>query len=72
MNDDEIIALSLEMRANWIETGNPSLSARDAINSKQPKLIKALDDEQMELVRRIRKLARKHREAAMDSNWLGP
>lgn len=55
--DYEAIHLSLIMRANWIETRDPNMSARDAINSGKTNRLKALSHEQEELVRRLRTLA---------------
>lgn len=57
MTDSEIVAHSLEMWANYIETGKPALSAQDAIRSRQLTLLRPLDEAQRRLVARIRDLA---------------
>ena len=57
-NHSELITSSLHMRANYIETGNVALSAKDAAESNQHKLIKSLDEDQQDLVDQLRKLAR--------------
>lgn len=53
--DGDLRAQALNMWANYIETSNPILSARDATEQKLP--FKALDDSQKRLVLRLRKLA---------------
>lgn len=55
----EMICLSLDMRANWIETGIVTLSASDAIASGRPELVKPLGTDQHHLVVNLRNLARK-------------
>lgn len=70
-SDRDITATALHMRANWIETGNPCLSAEDALDHRRawerdtkyesrsnprPPLPKKLTDEQKELVARLRAL----------------
>lgn len=62
--DMEDIATSLLMRRNYIETGTVTLSANDAVASKQHKLIKALEPAQKETVARLERLADKFRLAA--------
>lgn len=57
MNDVDDVVAALQMRANWVETGNVVLSRNDAIASGQHKLIRPLADDQLELVRRLRDLA---------------
>ena len=56
-SDGDIIYLSLMMRANWIETGNPNRSMNDAIKFGERDIIKPLTPEQQEFVVRLRKLA---------------
>lgn len=46
----ENIILALSMRNCYIETGNISLRANDAIRSKQPAIIKQLSKEQRQLI----------------------
>ena len=61
VTNSELISQSLDMRANWIETGTVTLSANDAASSNQHKLIKMLDSDQIELVRRLRSIAEARR-----------
>ena len=56
-SDAKLLATSLNMRANWIETGNITLSASDAVGSGQSHLIRPLTPNQQELVARLRELA---------------
>ena len=58
MTDEEIdqIIIALNMRINHIQTGNVLLSANDAIESKQSKLLKVLEPSQEESIERIRRL----------------
>lgn len=56
MSDQELIEIALNQWANHIETGNIVLSARDAFQAKKP--FRALDEDQMELVLRLRRLAK--------------
>ncbi len=51
------ISAALYMRRNYIETGTVHLSAEDAINSKQSRLVRALDKFNKETIRRIEALA---------------
>lgn len=55
--DMNLISQSISMRANWIETGDPVLSAGDLHNQKRQKELKHLDDYQLRLVLRLRELA---------------
>ena len=55
--DASLIAYSLNMWANYIETGDICLNAQDARNTK--KEINALTTSQMEMVIRLRKLSSK-------------
>lgn len=57
-SDDSLIRNALHMWANYIETGNIALSAKDAQQANKP--FKALDLPQMKLVVRLRELAEKH------------
>lgn len=57
-SNPELIAFALNMWANFIETDNPVLSARDAQQSGQP--YSALSADQMRLVIRLRDLAAEH------------
>lgn len=54
---EEMIAIALNMRANFIETGNPIMSRNDAIRSSKPELVKALEPEQEKLVVQLRTTA---------------
>lgn len=53
--DLQIQATAVGMWANYIETGDVSISARDAQNAKLP--FKALNEEQMRMVLRFRDLS---------------
>lgn len=55
--DHELIRTALHLWANHIETGNVALSARDAVHAHKP--FKALSNDQMKLVVRLRELAEK-------------
>lgn len=57
-SNPELIAFALNMWANFIETDNVALSARDAQQSGQP--YSALSADQMRLVIRLRDLATEH------------
>ncbi len=57
MTDAELNYLAFSYWANSIETGRIELSARDAIESKQPQMVRNLQPEQKELVERLRALA---------------
>lgn len=57
-SDESLIRNALTMWANYIETGNVVLSAKDAQQARKP--FKALDHQQMKLVIRLRELAEKH------------
>lgn len=59
LNDKELISFALNQWANIVETGTPTLSARDA--AQQKKSYAALTEDQMELVLRLRRLARKQK-----------
>ncbi len=54
-SDEELIVNSLTMWANWIQTGSLVRSASDPVPFG--KKLNALDNYQMELVRRLRSLA---------------
>ena len=54
--DYDLRARACFMYANWIETGNPVLSAADAFASKQSKIVKVLTMEQHQIVDRLREL----------------
>lgn len=55
LSDNALIALALNNHANYIETGDISLSAIDAESMKKP--FKALSRDQMKLVIRLRDLS---------------
>jgi hypothetical protein len=57
---EEMIAIALNMRANWIETGNPTMSRNDAIRggAAATYLVKALEPEQEKLVLQLRETAK--------------
>lgn len=57
-SDENLIHTALQMWANYIETGNVALTAKDAQNASKP--FKALDLHQMKLVIRLRELAAKY------------
>lgn len=58
--DNIIIAYALNLWANHIETGNISLSAEDARNMNNNNLIKNLDEEQINFVKRLKDLSNKN------------
>ena len=60
----EDIATALLMRRNYIETGTVTMSANDAVASKQHKLIKALEPCQKATIARLEALAAKFLTAA--------
>lgn len=60
----EDIATALLMRRNYIETGTVTMSANDAVASKQHKLIKALEPAQKATIARLEALAEKFLRAA--------
>lgn len=51
--------IALWMRRNFIETGNSSLSANDAVNSNQHNLIRSLEQSQKITVARLEGLMEK-------------
>lgn len=55
--DEELVVTALQSWANWIETGDITLSTRDCVASSQQRKIKGLSLEQQELVLRLRRLA---------------
>jgi len=55
--DCEIKSNALILWANFIETGNPCMSANDAINCGEQKMIKSLDDYQRKFISRLRELS---------------
>lgn len=44
--EKELIIRSLQMRKNYMETRDPALSARDAINMEKPNIVRFLDSDQ--------------------------
>jgi hypothetical protein len=60
----EDIAQALLLHRNYIETGTVTMSANDAVNSKQHKLIKALEPSQKAKIARLEVLAAKFLAAA--------
>ncbi len=59
-SDEELIQHSLNLWANYLETGDVTLSQRDAVNMGKPDLINSLTLEQQSLVLRLRQLSLKH------------
>lgn len=57
ITDNELITRSLNMYANWLETGDVVLSKQDAINCN--KKTKDLNQDQLTLVSRLRSLKQK-------------
>lgn len=55
---DDVIH-GLQMRICVIETGTHTLRANDAVACGQPKLVRALSDEQKQLVVRLEELVKK-------------
>ncbi len=70
-SDNELTWWALVMRANWIETGDVNLSSVDveernqSLPKKERAPIRALAEEQMVLVVRLRALARKYEEKTL-------
>lgn len=56
MSDEQLKSWACSLYANWIETGNPTMSAIDYHNAGLE--YNPLDESQMELVVRLRRLAR--------------
>jgi len=56
LTQDQIkdMILALTMRVNFIQTGDASMSADSAIKTNQPLLIKALSDDQMRAILRMK------------------
>lgn len=52
----EILMSCVSMRQNWIETGNPVLSANDLTEQKRTKEIKRLTTNQKEYIAQLEKL----------------
>lgn len=57
-SDHELKIVALQSMANWMETGNPHLSANDAIQQKKFELLRPLEESQREDVVRLRQLAK--------------
>jgi hypothetical protein len=57
--EKEMIYIGLNLRKNRIETGDSLLSAVDAKNMGQEKLIKVLNSDQMHLILKIEDLIKK-------------
>jgi hypothetical protein len=57
-SDNQIKAHALDMWANWIETGDPMLSARDVIN-RGGNLENIVTPDKAELISKLRRLAGK-------------
>lgn len=86
--DSELISLALQMRANYIETGNvamsradvelqlsrmPNKSSTDAVRIRQLQgMCRPLGDEQATLVLRLRDLAQQQRNAETDRTHEAP
>ena len=51
--EKEMILIGLQMRSNYIQTGNVNLNANDAARSGKPELVKPLQIVQMELLVKI-------------------
>ena len=58
-NSCRLIVEALRSRANIIETGDHRLSAFDAVNARKSGLVKPLNDQQIETVQQLRRLAKK-------------
>jgi hypothetical protein len=56
LSDKDVITQALGLWANHIETGNVSMSSRDAVNCGSPDQVKSLGDEQKRFVVRLRDL----------------
>ena len=59
MTNKQLIAKSLILWRNYIETGDPCLSRIDLSNMKRQDEIKVLSDEQLEFCLRLQKLSDK-------------
>jgi len=58
-SDNRLIYYALGYWANWIETGNITMSAADAINCGERNKLQSLTLEQQKFVTRLRDLAAK-------------
>mgnify|MGYP003421435712 CR=1 FL=1 len=61
----EDIVTALYMRRNFIETGTVTMSANDAVASKQHKIIKGLEPAQKATIARLEALAEKFLRASI-------
>lgn len=57
--EKDLILFGLYMRKNYIQTGDPLMSAQDAVNMGKKKKIKVLGDDQIELLKKLNDLIRK-------------
>lgn len=68
LSDAQIAAYALNLWANYIETGDLSMSAKDAQSAGKP--FNALSLEQMQAVVRIRQLSAKMGNAQKPKHWI--
>lgn len=54
--DCEDLIIAVNMRMNWIETGDVVLSQADAIDMRQPGIIKRLEESQKTTIARLQRL----------------
>lgn len=57
--EKELIVFGLYMRKNYIETGDPLISAQDARNMGKEKMIKSLNKDQYFLIVQLEELIQK-------------
>lgn len=57
--EKELIVFGLNMRKQYIETGNVLLSAQDAKRMGKDKIVKALGDDQYALINKLNDLIKK-------------
>ena len=55
--DRYIVAQALSMWANYIQTGDPCISAVDAINMNQKEMVRPLSEEQMAFIVKLKDAA---------------
>jgi hypothetical protein len=56
-SDHEVISQALLMWRNYIQTGDPAVSAGDAVRCGQRQLVKPLDSYQTQFILRLEELA---------------
>lgn len=57
--EKELVSTALDFWANYVETGDITMSRTDAVNRKLERRIKSLTEDQEQLVRDLRNLAKR-------------